>query len=207
MLEVLSPREILGPELREPRRYSLDRSFDDTVAAYGLRSSDAISLTVPAGARLALSDLATPVLRATADIAQYKEWIGLSDALVEQETLEGLPALPKHAWPQDRIVGSLDDLTAEELADVQAAANTWLWGDSRLVRSYKGALERFYGPFEVDVYLVSRLIVEPGAALVVSGRPTALLCDSIELHDGGSLALHTVTRTWVQALHKLSLVH
>jgi len=206
MMEVLSPREILGPELREPRRYSLDRTFDDTLAVYGLRNSDAISLTVPAGQRLVLSEIAMPVLRATADIADYKEWIGLSDAHVEQETLEGLPALPRHAW-NGRIVDTLDDLTADELADVQAAANTFLWGDSRLVRSYKGALERLYGPFEVDVYVVSRLVVEPGAKLVVSGRPTALLCDSIELHDGGSLLLHTVTRTWVQALHKLSLVH
>jgi hypothetical protein len=209
MLEILSSREVLGPDLRESRDFTLDRSFDVTLAAYGLDVHEPLpSLVIPAGKRIALSELMTPVLRTTADIAQYKEWIGLSDALAANDVPhDGLPALPRNPWPKGRIVASLDELTASELADVQAAANHYLWGDSRLVRSYKEALERFYGPFEAGVYVVSRLVIESGASLAVEGRPAVLLCDSLELHDGGSLALYTVTRMWVQALNKLSIVH
>lgn len=209
MQEVLSPREIYGPELRESRRFSLDRSLADTLAVYGLGVSDAVvpSLVVPANERLVLAEVATPVVRKTADIAQYKEWIGLENALIDEAALEGLPALPRHAWPQGRTPTTLDDLSAAELADVQAAANTYLWGDSRLVRSYKEALDLFYGPFEVDVYVIDRLVIEPGASLIVADRPTALLCNAIELHDSGALKLYSITRMWVQTLNKLSIVH
>jgi len=208
MLEVVSPREIAGSELRESRSFSIDRSFDETVAAYGLTTSIAVpSIIVPPREQVVLSNIATPVLRKTADIAEFKEWIGMSNALIEQEPLDGLPALPKNAWPSGRVIASLDGLSAAEVADVEAAANAYIWGDSRLVRSYKETLDRVYGPFEVDVYVVSKLVVDAGATLLVSGRPTAILCESIELHDGSSLRLHAVTRMWVQSLRKLSIVH
>ncbi|MEM6795443.1 MAG: hypothetical protein AAF725_15810 [Acidobacteriota bacterium] len=149
------------------------------------RAALARDLTVPSGARLDLTSESASALEPrrieTPSLRQYKGWIGRPD-----EAAEGL----------------LADPGAE--ADLEAAGRLYLFGDSRLVAaSDRSAIERERGPFRAAVYAARRVVVEPEAALVVSGDPAILLFEELVLRDGGQLVTYTATHATFGLLRKL----
>src|SRR5260370_27881568 len=80
-------------------RYPDDTSFEEALNAYGLTRDQATApIHVRAGETVDLHDLAVPHVLRTSDVAQFKAWIGVPDAWIESNTLEGLPAVPPAPW-------------------------------------------------------------------------------------------------------------
>lgn len=206
MLEVsIAPQEILATDLLGQIEAGGGRSFAQALAAYDLSPRDAQlpELVVRTGESLVLRQRLTAHPRSTAEVATFKRWIGTDDATVEHWPPGALPELPSRDWPSGRAV-ELDVLGEGEWADVQRAARAYLFGHSKMVASYERVIERFYAPFEADVFVLPRLVVEPGATLVVSGRPTALLVGELLLHEGGSIQLKTIVKAWVESLTRFT---
>ena len=183
-------------------------SLEAMLERYGLSltSAQAQQLVVRAGETVVLSEALPAHMRRTADVAVAKEWIGLPDSLIDLYPLRGLPEAPLTAWPSGRHADP-STFSAAEAEDVRRATNTYLFGDSRRVPSYKTALEELFGPFEVDVYFVPHIEVEAGATLLVRGRPHAILADTITIQPGGRIELRAICKAWIGSMRKLSLVH
>jgi len=198
-------QQLVEPDLDRILGWSRSHTFEEALALYGIAPAEVVTpeLIVRAGERVVLSEVMRPSVRGTADAAVFKRWIGLDDSLIEEQPMDGLPDVPQRAWPEGRVIG-LDTLSDDEWGDVQLAAKAYLFGHSRLVESYKTPIEQFFGPFEADVYVIPRLVIEPGATLVVDRRPTAMLVDSLTLHEGGAIHLLTIARLRVQTLRKLA---
>ena len=205
MLELL--KDIAVPVLpRVMRTYETNFSFQDALNAYGMTRADVEvdELIVRRGETLVLRERLTGRPLETGSVTQFKEWIGLADSIAERYPLEGLPELPRAELARDRIIDPAT-LTDGEWEDVQRAASAYLFGHSALVAGYREAIELLYGPFAADAFALPRIVVECGGTLVVNGRPAAILSESLELHEGGDIRLHTVTRMSVESLHKLSI--
>ncbi|MEJ2675499.1 MAG: hypothetical protein P8011_09970 [Acidihalobacter sp.] len=177
--------------------------FWDLVAEFELSSTQiADTLNVSRGERAVLNTLAghlpalpaTPV--STSNAETYRGWIG---------GIEG--EMPAHwrvpmAW-SGRSVVHRDDLTEAERRDVEDAANIYFFGDPAHVATYRHAIESCYAPFDAVVYAVRRLKVEAGASLIITGAPTILLAESIELEqDGRLVVIDTPCRVHVGTLTK-----
>ena len=175
----------------------------EAVSFFDVQPVTARELVVRAGERLLLSEVMTPEVRSTTDVALFKQWIGTDDRLIEEHPMEGLPELPSREWPENRVADPAV-LSAEEWADLQRAAKAYLFGHSKLVESYKPAIEVFFGPFEADVYVLDRLVLEPGATLIVDRRPVSLLIDSVTLHPGAAIRLHTIAKLWIRHCEKIA---
>ena len=209
MLETYTnPTELTRSRLPGASGLAVDREFEDVLADYGLNRDDANlnELVVPSGSVLRLSDLVKPHLRQSADAADLKRWVGLSDAFIDANPGLEMPEPPARPWT-GHTAASLEALSAEQLSDVQRATENYLFGNSKLARSYKPAIEAFYGPFEVALYLIPRIVIEPGARLEVNGRPTALLCEQFIIQAGGALDLKTIARLWIHELEKRTITH
>lgn len=188
-------------------RYPDDTSFEEALSAYGLtRDQAAAPIHVRAGETIDLHDLAVPQVLRTSDVAQFKAWIGVPDAWIENNTLEGLPEIPSEPWTKNAAT-TVEQLTEQEWANVQMAAKAYLFGHSALVESYAPAIEMFFGPFAAEVYVIPRLVIESGAVLTVSGRPSALLIEELEIHEGGRWNLQTILRINVQSMRKLTVAY
>lgn len=196
--------ELRRPELQDILESGLDRGLVEALAPYGLTPQDAQAAelrvgraeVVVLGERLVAHTLRTP------DAATIKEWIGLGQAAVARAL--SLPEPPSTPWPAGKAYDPAR-LSAAEQADLERAAKAYLFGDAGPVAGYKPAIEARFGPFEADVYFVRRLVIEPDGVLIVRGRPTALLVEEIDLHDGGSVRLETVAKMWVQSLRKIGV--
>jgi hypothetical protein len=135
----------------------------------------------------------------TADTDAYKSWLGVPDEAVRGGQLDGVSidaARPLH--PADFFAG--DSLEGEARAELARVAWVYLFGDSSSVRDYKPAIDRHFGPFAAAVLLVRRIEVQAGARLIISGCPTVLGCDLLIIHDGGQLAVQTVSQVAVGEL-------
>jgi hypothetical protein len=188
-------------------RYPNDSSFDEALSAYAMTRDHAVTeVHVRAGETVDLRDLAVAQLAQTADVTQFKAWIGVPDEWIERQELEGLPEIPTAPWTKTDAT-AVEQLTEEEWANVQLAAKAYLFGHSALVSSYAPAIELFFGPFAADVYVIPRLVIEEGATLTVSGRPAALLIEDLEIHEGGRWNLQTILRIHVQSLRKVTVAY
>jgi len=206
MLQLL--KDIEAPAVpRVTRTFESQFSFHDALTVYGLTRADMEldELIVRRGQTVVLRERLTGHPLETSSVAQFKEWIGLSDAIIERHPLEGLPELPRAEWTRGRVIDPTA-LTDDEWEDVQRATNAYLFGHSGLVAGYREVIELLYGPFAADVFALPRIVVECGGTLVVNGRPAAILAEDFELHEGGDVRLYTVTSMSVESLQKLSIV-
>lgn len=209
MLETYTnPTELKRSRLPEASGLSVNREFDDVLADYGLDRSQANidQLVVPSNSIVRLSDQVQPHLRASANVADLKRWVGLSDSFIDAHPGLEMPEPPSRPWTAEQAT-TLADLNPEQLKDLQLATESYLFGNSEIARSYTQAIETFYGPFEVELYLIPRIVIEPGGRLEVSGRPTALLSKQFTIHSGGALDLKTIARLWVRELEKRTITH
>lgn len=209
MLETYTnPTELTRSRLPEASGLSVNREFDDVLADYGLDRSEANidELVVPSNSVVRLSDRVQPHLRTSANVADLKRWVGLSDSFIDAHPGLEMPEPPSRPWTAGHAT-TLAELTSDQLKDVQLATESYLFGNSEIARGYKQAIETFYGPFEVELYLIPRIVIEPGGRLEVTGRPTALLSEQFTIHSGGALDLKTIARLWVRELEKRTITH
>lgn len=160
------------------------------------------SLRIAAGTELVLDPAAGLPLAsrtlATADAAEFKSWIGVPDEL----------AVPLGELPENALTGPVRgraDFSPAAWLDLRRAAHQYLFGDSRPVASYRALIEHCFGPFEATLWLADRIVIEPGAALVVRHRPTILLAREVEIHAGGRLSLYSVASLTLGSLRKIEL--
>jgi hypothetical protein len=180
-------------------------SFDESLAGYGLTAADiALStLRIHRGETVALHQAVPPRLLQTAEVAQFKQWIGVPDELIDRHSPENLPVPPDAPWTRGRDV-SPETITAAEWTNIQLAAKAYLFGHSAPVASYAPAIELFFGPFEADLYAIPHIVIEKDARLIVSARPAVLLVDTLDIHHDGRLDVTTISRIFVRSLRKLS---
>lgn len=178
--------------------------FDAALHRHGLAALPAAagSLRIPAGTELVLDPAAAAPLAcrtlATADVDLFKSWVGVPNELAE----------PLGELPDDAPTGPLhgrDDLSPAAWRDLRRASHQYLFGDARPVASYRALIEHCFGPFEATLWLADRIVIEPGAALVVRHRPTVLLARDLELHAGGRICLYSVASLTLGSLRKIEL--
>jgi hypothetical protein len=187
------------------------RAFNAVVKRFGVSAEDFTpEVTIQPGQVLTLSDNAgsttpvDPILRETRALDVYKSWIGVADA----DYPPGSPSLthwpcPERPW-NGRPISRETDLTPGEWVDVELAAKAYIFGNSRLVQSYRPAIEACCGPFRTFIYPIRRLTVMPGARLVVTGEPAILLVEDVIIHESGQIAFYAVARVEIGALRKIA---
>ncbi len=166
---------------------ALDRSADETLP----------SLTLLEGQRAVLDSdptkrsLVEPVMLRTRSIDEFKSWIGVSNAVCRaRPEPNSYWDMPEARW-SGRRVASPEEFTAQERADIERAGWVYLFCDSDLVADYREAIEYSRGMFEAAVYRIDALTVLPGARLQVGGAPAIVVCNRLELHAPGQIAMYT----------------
>jgi len=134
-------------------------------------------------------------LLVTDDIDRFKRWIGRPDDECADIALE-LPG----PWP---AAPGREELTAAEQRILDIAGNAYLFGDSRRVPEYRRILESHRSPFTAAVYAARRVVIAPGATLVVDGVPAALVFEDLTIHDTGRLVTYTAVNATFGRLHKI----
>lgn len=64
------------------------------------------------------------------------------------------------------------------------------------------SLDRYAAPFDVAIYVASRIHIEPGAQLVVTGSPAIILVDDLVIRDFGQFVLKVPARVIVNRFEK-----
>lgn len=140
-----------------------------------------------------------PVMRRTASVDVFKRWVGVEDS----DDIANSRAWPLPSGPWNgRQVRSKQELSAEELADIEMAGRAYIFGCSDAVASYRPMIELVTRSFEVAVYAADRVTIAPGARLLVTGAPAVLLFNDVEIQDGGALHVNAVCRAVFGALRK-----
>jgi hypothetical protein len=184
------------------------QNYETTLAEYGLDPADALveDFVLEAGTTLTLGQDPCKLLRRvlhTEQLDEFKRWIGIADELIEHGPMLPPADFPENPWSA-RLERPRTELTELEWRDIELATNYYLFGDSRLVASYKNAISRHFGPFEAALYAADRVEIMPGATLSVMGYPAILVFSEMVIHQGGNLKLHTPTKMFVDKLSKLS---
>ncbi len=167
-------------------------------------------LIVKSGSQVVISttlDLATsfqPCVRRTNKLDQFKAWIGMSNSLFEEGVFSFTKELPSKPW-SPKLVTDISSLAPAEQEDIQRASYAYLFGNSKLVDSYKEVIEKFHAPFEVAVCAIEKVFIEPGSSLIVRGnRPAILIFGELEIIEGGKVEIYAPTNMTVQKLRKIS---
>lgn len=193
---------------RSPRRQSnVQRPFTPSpsdappLASLGIESehyTDAVR--VRSGVTTELADLAKPHLATTWSLAEWKEWIGVADASLDPATVSLDPTMmPERDWSGRRI-RSARDLNDAERADVERAANLYVFGYSPWAESYREVIEICHAPFRAAVYPIRSLHIGTDARLNVSGLPAVLVLGDVVLEPRGQFALYTAARVWIDRI-------
>jgi hypothetical protein len=134
----------------------------------------------------------------TNDLTEYKSWIGCDDTTAPRDYW----TLPSRPW-KERYVESTDDLSPQELEDLERAGWAYLFGNSAVVSSYRGLLEHLRAPFYATLYAVDSIHIASNAKLVVAGRnPAFLLCNELVIENGGQLQIFTAFNARINHLIK-----
>jgi hypothetical protein len=142
-----------------------------------------------------------PLWRRTDNVDVFKSWVGTPD----EECPPGSTAaeywpLPAAAWSGRAFCS--DELSARERADIEMAGRAYVFGNSSCVTSYRDAIQRVTGTFEVAIYAARSVRIASGGQLRVTGEPAVLLFEELEIADGGSLLVQTVCRAAIGRLSK-----
>jgi len=143
-----------------------------------------------------------PILINTDRLDVFKSWIGSSDVVVASDpALANHYQLPGAEWNGRRLSDS-GRLSAEEISEIEKACRVYLFGDSSRVESYRQVIEFLYAPFVAAVYAVRKVTIKSGGRLVVTGKPTILLFDELELFSPGVLVTYTVCNASIGRFQK-----
>ncbi len=155
-------------------------------------------LLVPINSTVILENGITPRVISTTSIDEYKLWIGRSNDLADDYAWE----MPSKTWDY-KSLKSKEELTKKEISDIEKAGWIYIFNDSNKVASYSKAIEGYYGNFEASLYHIRRLVIQPGARLIVKGDPSILLIDEMEIQGDGQLETYTICHATIGSLRKI----
>lgn len=189
------------------------QEFELNLAEYKLnRISDVHreQLIVKSGSNLVISttldseESFQPCLRTTNNLDQFKAWIGMSDSLFEQGVFSQTEDLPLKSWTPKPVTDK-SKLTPTEQQEIERASYNYIFGNSKLVESYKEIVETLHAPFEIAVCAIKKVVIEPGSSLIIQGsRPAVLIFGELEIIEDGQVKIYAPTNMTVQKLCKIS---
>lgn len=126
-------------------------------------------------------------LVATSDIDRYKEWIGIPDREIRSGEKQPTPQRPRWLRPPARF-RTEGELSSEDHLELNRAVAAYVWGDSAMMRQWRGAIRRHASSFTLDVIVADTIHLQRGGRLVIAERPTLLVVRHLIL-DGGTLTM------------------
>lgn len=165
--------------------------FDAAFCELGIDSTEETAelLVVPSGQTAFLTtegdQSALPArLIKLESIAKVKELIGFDDELFEQDKMSEPPP------PGDWLLVTAKPSSQIDIMQLQQA-HRFVYGLLTEINAEElAAIDQSLAPFELAVYAIRKLIIEPKAILEVTGKPALLLCESLEICGGGQLAVY-----------------
>ncbi|TFI53152.1 hypothetical protein BLD44_017600 [Mastigocladus laminosus UU774] len=180
--------------------YNLNRNFEVHSESLIIKSGSQVVISTT----LDMSALFQPCLRSTKNLDQFKAWIGIPNSLFEQGVFSFTKELPSKPW-MSKAVSDISSLSLAEQEDIERAGYAYLFGNSKLVDSYKEVLEKLHAPFEVAVCAIKKVVIESGGSLIIQGsRPAVLIFGELEIIEGSTIKIYAPTNMTVQQLHKIS---
>ncbi|MCD1257844.1 hypothetical protein B5M42_003180 [Paenibacillus athensensis] len=122
-------------------------------------------------------------------IDDFKEFGGNPDELYATNQLSVHHA-PLTEWNASRTEVPYSELTTQEKADLCHAYQTYIYGHSQTVQSYKEALQKHYFPTQLAVMAAQDVVVTPGNPLILAGngdQPTTFSFGTITIQPGGQI--------------------
>jgi len=190
----------------EAQYQSTNQSLETQLKTFGLSQRDwrEAPLVIEPGVTVSLAPAQScPLflrLSDTRNLDEFKQWVGVPNALIESGRFQPPADLPR--VPPSRLEKDKDGLSAAELADLKRARDYFLFGRSDLVEDYRAAIVMHYSPFEVALYAGREVEIMPGASIEVIDSAAILLIDRLIIHPGGNLKLFTPAKVRVNTLHK-----
>lgn len=157
-------------------------------------------LLVPAGTTVILGEGSKPSMAKTmitGKVDQFKLWIGRPDELADDHPWEE----PSQDWSGKRFKDP-GELHPTEISDIEKAGWIYLFNDSTKVSTYTKAIEDYHGHFEISVYDYRRVIIQPGARLIIRGNPSVFLIDELHIHGSGTFETYAICNVTVGSMHK-----
>lgn len=163
------------------------------------------NLLIPSGETVELSAVTSATVVSldlqTVDLDAFKRWIGVSDDLIEDGFFLPPTEVPTVSY-SNLMEGGREDMTAEEWKSVERATHYYLFGHSALVRAFRPAIDRHFGPYAARLYAADRIEVEPGGTLTISGYPAVAMVRHLIIHQGGAFKLQAPVKLMVETLDR-----
>lgn len=183
----------------------LDRVLD--ACGLDLDIARAPDLVVAAGQNLILTDQSddsalVPHIIGVDDVDTAKALVGVEDHLVRPDAPPLAMPLPAQPWT---LGDDFDpaELTQAQRDDIKNAAYNYMFGNSALVASYRGAISRLYSPFRIPVYVARRVSLETEGSLLLNGSAALVVCREMEIAEGGRLTCVTPFNLVAERMSKL----
>ncbi len=169
--------------------------FTKRLGTYGLNATAVIQpdLVVPANSKMTLSasdakSFVKPHVLTTADLDVLKTWIGVPDTLYTAGKLDVAKVVqPKSATPAP--ITSAATATAAQLDDLATAASAYVFGRSNLTASYKSAVEKYFGNFQVSAWPFLTITVNAGGVLTIGPGQNVLVAWKVLVQAGGQISM------------------
>lgn len=161
------------------------------LAKYGLQGDKHMtgSLTVHKNSVVKLSrhseDRGTHLVLKTHDLDQFKRWVGVPDAIFEDEEVTY-----NHPIPEEMIVNVKKcpcSMTHLEKTALYDAARCYIWGPSHRVSAYKETIEKMFAPMEVVTHIYTTLDVHSTLVFEETDQAVVVLANTINFYPGGKI--------------------
>ena len=180
----------------------------ERLARFRLESDELTgSLIVEADVDVDLSSVYTsaiaPILMRTDSVDEFKSWVGTNDIeFSSNPALAGYWQMPEKPWSGRRVTDP-QQLTGSERREIEKAGWAYIFGDARTVASYRSVIELLSAPFEAAVYAARKVTIHPGGRLIVTGVPTILLFEEVEIFQNGKIVAYTTCHATFGKLEKV----
>lgn len=114
---------------------------------------------------------------------------------MEEHLHEALPACPA-----EHTLKARSELSPDENNAIVKAFETYIYGNSDKVKSYKDAIHHQYFPMKVAVYAADDLTVKAGTTFVVKGSDAIAHFNTVTVEKGASLQFEVNAQWTVQSM-------
>jgi hypothetical protein len=97
---------------------------------------------------------------------------------------------------------SLGSMSPEERIALDKAYYAYIFGNSRLVSTYREVLQACFSPFEAGIYRASLVRIEAQGDLIVQGCAAILDFDELIIEDGGRFILNAPCKASIRRMVK-----
>lgn len=179
--------------MHDPLDFEMD--FDDIIKLYSIDKRDVIELldcSSPVRLDGSSNSELRPFHRQTASLDDFKSLIGIPDRFIQSN--KATPPAPLNVAFSEKFSDPEHSLSPDEFNDVLRAAGNYLFGSSSAIAQFKQAIEMRLAPFNLSVYAARKIRIRPTGILTISGPPSVIIAEEIEIDSGGGLQIETVTR-------------